>query len=77
MTVVGETWYHIGSLYGLHNDRAGCIRSLKKAVESGFFNYPYMLTDVFLDSVRDDPGFKAVLSVAKEKHNAFKVKFAE
>jgi TolB-like protein/tRNA A-37 threonylcarbamoyl transferase component Bud32/Flp pilus assembly protein TadD len=73
----GESWYHIGSLYSLHNESAGCIRSLEKAVEGGFFNYPYMLTDIFLDNVRDDPGFKAVLSLAKEKHERFKSKFAE
>jgi len=73
----GETWYHIGSLYGLHKDSAGCVRSLKKAVEGGFFNYPYMQTDMFLDAVRDFPGFKAVLLLAKEKHDAFRAKFAE
>jgi serine/threonine protein kinase/Tfp pilus assembly protein PilF len=73
----GETWYHIGSLYGLHNDSAGCIRAMKKAIEGGFFNYPYLLTDKFLDSVRDDKGFKEVLSLAKEKHETFKSKFAE
>ena len=73
----GETWYHIGSLYGLHNDGAGCIRSLEKAVKGGFFNYPYMQSDTFLDSVRDDPGFKAVISLAKEKHDTFRAKFAE
>jgi TolB-like protein/Flp pilus assembly protein TadD len=73
----GETWYHIGSLYGLHNESTGCIRSLEKAVKGGFFNYPYMLTDVFLDSVRDDQGFKVVLSLAKEKHERFKSKIAE
>jgi len=73
----GESWYHIGSLYSLHNESAGCIRALKKAVEGGFFNYPYMLTDEFLDSVRDEPEFKEVLSMAKDKHEKFKLKFAD
>jgi TolB-like protein/Flp pilus assembly protein TadD len=73
----GETLYHIGSLYGLNNDGAGCIRLLKKAVKGGFFNYPYMQRDKFLDSVRDDPAFKEVLSLAKEKHDTFKAKYAE
>ena len=73
----GETWYHIGSLYGLHNDSGGCIRSMKKAIESGFFNYPCLLTDTFLDGIRDDKGFKEVLALAKEKHEIFKSKFFE
>ena len=35
-----------------------------------------MLTDMFLDNVRDNPGFKEVLYSAKVKHEAFKLKFS-
>ena len=34
-----------------------------------------MLTDFFLDSVRDDPEFQRILEMAKVKHEAFKEKF--
>jgi hypothetical protein len=36
-----------------------------------------MQLDTFLDSVRDDPGFKVVISLAKEKYDTFRAKFAE
>ena len=45
---------------------------LRKAVEGGFFNYPFILKDPFLDQVRDDPDFKKVITLAKEKHETFK-----
>ncbi len=53
----------------------GCIRSLQRAVDGGYFNYHLMLSDSDLDSVRDDPKFKEILEKAKEKHLAFKKKF--
>jgi TolB-like protein/Flp pilus assembly protein TadD len=70
-----EAWNAFASIYGLLGDKEGCIRTLKRAVAGGFFNYPFMLTDSFLDSVRDDPEFQRILEMAKAKHNAFKKKF--
>ncbi len=67
-----EAWYYWASHYALIGDSDGCIRSLKRAVDGGYFNYPFMKTDFFLDSVRDDPEFKKILEKAKEKHLAFK-----
>ncbi len=46
-----------------------------KSGRCGYFNYPLMLSDSDLDSVRDDPEFKEILEKAKEKHLAFKKKF--
>lgn len=68
----GEAWFHFAESYGLLGDKKGCVRALKRAVEGGFFNYPFMLTDSFLDSVRDDPEFQRILETAKAKHEAFK-----
>jgi TolB-like protein/Flp pilus assembly protein TadD len=70
-----EAWYHIAGNYGLLGDKEGCIRTLQRAVDGGFFNYPFMLTDSFLDSVRDDPEFQRILEMAKAKHEAFKKRF--
>ncbi len=69
-----EAWYHFAENYGLLGDKDGCVRALQKAVDGGFFNYPFMLTDSFLDSARDDPGFQRILEMAKAKHEAFKKK---
>jgi hypothetical protein len=70
-----EIWYHIAANYGLLGDNKGCVRVLRKAVEGGFFCYPFFLIDPFLDPVRDDPEFQEVLALAKEKHETFKQKY--
>jgi hypothetical protein len=56
----------------LLGDKEGCARTLQRAVDGGFFNYPFMLTDSFLDSMRGDPEFQRILKLAKAKHEAFK-----
>jgi tetratricopeptide (TPR) repeat protein len=68
----GEPWYLIAAAYGLLGDRDGCIRTLRKAVEGGFINYPCMLHDPQLDSARSEDEFQRVLALAKAKHEAFK-----
>jgi len=73
--VDAEAWYHFAGNYGLLGDRDGCVRTLQRAVDGGFFNYPFMLSDSFLDSVRDDEEFQMILQEAKEKHLSFQKKF--
>ena len=73
--VDAEAWYHFAGNYGLLGDRDGCIRALKRAVDGGFFNYPFMLSDFFLDSVRDDEEFLMILQEAQEKHLSFHKNF--
>ncbi|MFQ6114397.1 MAG: protein kinase [bacterium] len=70
-----EQLYYLAISYGQLGDKVGCIRVLQKAVELGFFNYPYMLTDSYLGTARDEPEFQQVLALAKAKHEAFKKKF--
>lgn len=70
-----EAWYSFAGNYGLLGDIKGCVRALERAVDGGYFNYPNMLIDFYLDSVRDDPKFQRILEMAKVKHEAFKEKF--
>jgi len=70
-----EAWYFKSILYGMQGNKEGCLRCLRKAVDSGFFNYPLMSTDSYLDPAREDPEFQKVLQKAKEKHLAFKERF--
>jgi serine/threonine protein kinase len=73
--VDAEAWFALAQNYGLLGDRDGCIRALQRAVDGGYFNYPYMLTDYYLDPMRDDLEFQRILEKAKAKHEAFKKKF--
>lgn len=75
--VDGEAIYYWASYYGLLGERDKCIRNLRRAVDGGFFNYPFMHTDNFLDFLRDDPEFQEILQEAKEKHLAFRKRFFE
>jgi tetratricopeptide (TPR) repeat protein len=70
--VDGEQRYHFANLHCLLGDRDGCIRGLQAAVNGGFFNYPFLLRDSFLDPVRNDPAFQRILAQARAKHEAFK-----
>jgi len=74
-TYDAETLYGIAINYSLLGDKAGCVRVLRKAVDGGFFNYPFMLRDPFLDPVRDDLEFQRVLAMAKAKHETFRKRF--
>ena len=67
-----EAWYFNAGNYGLLGDKEGCIRCLKRAVDGGFFNYPLMKTDFYLDVARDDSEFKKILNQAEEKHLEFR-----
>ncbi len=73
--VDAESWYHFAGNYGLLGDINGCVRALKRAVDGGFFNYPFMLKDFFLDSARDDAEFQRVLEEARKKHLSFRRNF--
>jgi tetratricopeptide (TPR) repeat protein len=73
--VDAEAWYFFAQNYGILGEKEGCMRCLRKAVDGGFFNYPYMSKDFCLDSVRDEQEFSKILETAREKHLAFKERF--
>ncbi len=70
--VDGENWYNMAQEYGLINDAAGVSRTLRRAIEGGFYNYPLMLRDPVFLSVREDADFLRVLQLAKARHEAFR-----
>lgn len=72
-----EAWYFWGSHYALMGDKAGYVRCFQRALDKGYFNYPFMLIDPFLNEIQDDPEFQEILATAKEKHEAFKKEFFE
>ena len=75
IVVDGEQWYNRGEWAALLNDAAECARSLRKAIEGGFFNYPLMVSDSCLRPLRDDPAIRKLIVEAKTKREAFLRKF--
>ena len=48
-----------------------CAESLRRAIDGGFFNSPYMLKDPNLAPMRDDPAIAALMREAKTKRDVF------
>jgi DNA-binding winged helix-turn-helix (wHTH) protein/TolB-like protein len=70
-----ETVYHSAAYYGLLNDKTRCIQTLKKAVESGYFNYQFIKSSSYFNSVKSDPSFLKILSKAKQKSTSFRKRY--
>ncbi|HEX7571600.1 MAG TPA: protein kinase, partial [Bacteroidota bacterium] len=71
----GEQWFNVAEEEALFKDVARSTHSLRNAIEGGFFNYPLMQTDSFLDPVRDDPAIRQLIDEAKAKREAFIKRF--
>jgi DNA-binding winged helix-turn-helix (wHTH) protein/TolB-like protein/Flp pilus assembly protein TadD len=67
-----EAIYKIAQAYAVLGEKASALRVLRRSIESGFFSYPYIAADPLLESVRDEPEFARLLTMAKERHEAFK-----
>ncbi len=67
-----EALYYWASFYTKLGDKKSGLRLLKKAVDYGYFNIPFMEADDHLDSLRSDEAFKAIMSIAQQKHINFK-----
>ncbi len=71
----GEALYLYAGYAALLGDKERSLRLLEKAVNLGYFNYPFMLKDSFMKSIRGEDGFQELLLEAQAKHEAFKEKF--
>ena len=69
-----EPIYYWAANYAMLGDVKSSLRLLKQAVDGGYYNYPFMLTDLFFDPIRDEQGFKVIIEQARVKHLAFKAK---
>lgn len=70
-----EAAYKIAQAYAVLGDRASALRVLKRSIDSGFFPYPYFLTDPLLDNLRDEPDFNRLVNSARQRHQAFVASF--
>ena len=74
-TIDAESAYFSATTYIVNGNREGALRCLKKAVDGGYFNYPFMSNDHLFEPLKDDEEYILILSLAKEKHLAFKKRF--
>jgi DNA-binding winged helix-turn-helix (wHTH) protein/tetratricopeptide (TPR) repeat protein len=71
----GEMIYKTAQAYAVLGDRHSALRLLRRSIEHNFYCYPYFMQDPLLASVRDDPEYRAVMELARTRHEAFKSKF--
>ncbi|TNF77806.1 MAG: tetratricopeptide repeat protein [Bacteroidetes bacterium] len=70
-----EGWYSLAAIYYRLNNTNGALRCLEEAVNRGYFNYSFMMSDPLLDGIREDPRFHAIAEVARQRHLYFKEKY--
>jgi TolB-like protein len=75
--VDGERRYRLVHFYALIGKKEDALRNLQKSIESGFFNFPYISIDPFLDNIRGTQEFKDLLDRAKKRHQTFKLRFGK
>jgi DNA-binding winged helix-turn-helix (wHTH) protein/TolB-like protein len=70
-----EAIYKISQAYAQLGDKASALRVMRQSVENGFFSYPYFANDPLLDALRQENAFLEIMSVARQRHEAFRMKF--
>jgi DNA-binding winged helix-turn-helix (wHTH) protein/TolB-like protein len=70
-----EALYKIAQAYAALGDNASSVRIFSKSVETGFFPYPYFMTDPLLDPIRSTSEFTKVMTAARERHQVFRNRF--
>jgi hypothetical protein len=63
-----EASYYAARQLAFLGEKADALHLLQQAVERGFFSYPTLLSDSWLDPLRSDPNFTAILTSANQKH---------
>ena len=63
-----EGEYYLARQLAYLSDAARAVHALRAAVDGGYFCYPFMASDPWLDPVRGDAGFKQILSKAEALH---------
>ena len=72
----GEALYHFGRLSIALGDSTSGIAMLERAIDKGFFPFPRLRIDAFLDPARAEAAFARVLAKAEARHEAFKSKLS-
>ena len=70
-----EGTYKIAQAYAALGDKDSALRVLRLSIESGFFPYPYFVSDPLLDSLRHHSEFSNLMAMAQKRHNAFRSAF--
>jgi tetratricopeptide (TPR) repeat protein len=72
----GESIYHVAEDHALLGEWERAATALQRALNHGYFNYPFMQRDSFLDPVRSHPAIREVLEKVRLKYEQFQRQLA-
>lgn len=71
-----EAIYKVAQAYAELGDKGAALRLLRRSIEGGFFCYPYFASDPLLNNLRNESEFAVLMELARQRHEAFKRRFA-
>lgn len=70
-----ESLYKLAQAFAVLGDKASALHMLRHSVGGGFFCHPYFVSDPLLQSLHNEPEFKALMKQAFDRHQQFKTTF--
>lgn len=70
--VDGERRYRMVHFYTLGEKKPEALKHLKKSVEGGFFNYPYITSDPLTVNLKEEERFRKIADLADKRYKVFK-----
>jgi tetratricopeptide (TPR) repeat protein len=67
----GELHFWLAQIHAFAADTGPALSRLRRAVETGYFNAPYMLSDPLLESIRSTPDAATIIGIARMRHEQF------
>jgi len=73
--VDGENMYYLAEFYALLKEKEESLNMLEQAINSGYFNYPYISTNSSFEFLQDESRYIEALNKARQRHEAFRANF--
>jgi serine/threonine protein kinase/TolB-like protein len=70
-----EGLYKVGQAYAVLGDDASAMRLIRRAIEGGFFPYPYLANDPLTARLRRDAAFPELMKQARQRYEQFRGMF--
>jgi hypothetical protein len=62
------SWYYAARMLAHVGDQEAAIECLKRSVSGGFFCFPWLARDSWIDNLRHRPDFRVLLADAEARH---------
>lgn len=73
--VDAENTFYFAEFYALLDQQELALDWLEQAVDSGYFNYPGLVSNSAFDFAKSQPRYQAIINKAKQRHDAFRKEY--